>query len=244
MVYVATTGNDLNDGTAAAAFVAFVAFAQANAALEAGDTLFIEGGVYRQTLHITQSGTVNNLILVRPLDDDAVLIKGTDIVDGWNLHSGGIYSTSVQMNIDVTHRQLYDNDELMQIARWPNDSDNNVHSIDAHELTQAGTASSINGSGFPNEDLSGAFIWYLGQHSGTNWTREISASSSSTINFTDVDIERWPFKPHNSINRIDGVYGRFYVFGALPLLDTEPRIVLRRRIRNSLFPAIRWPTAF
>ncbi|AWB65681.1 hypothetical protein C2869_04165 [Saccharobesus litoralis] len=215
-VYVAPNGDDSNDGSQNAPFATF---AQANSVLTAGDTLMIAGGEYRQTLKISQSGNADNPIKVRALNDADVLITATESLSGWSQHSGNIYSASVNMTIDREFRQVYHKDKLMQIARWPNDSDNDVFTIDAHELHAKGSDSSIAVSGIPNLDLTGGYMWYLGEHSGTSWTRTITSNSQSQINFTKVDITKWPFSNHNPSKKIDGGYGRFFVFGTLELLD-------------------------
>ncbi|AWB65685.1 hypothetical protein C2869_04190 [Saccharobesus litoralis] len=217
-VYVAPDGNNNNDGSEAAPFASFW---KANSVLAAGDTLIIAGGEYRQTLTINKSGTAAEPILVRAKDGERVVIKGTEPVTGWTPYADGIYSTQVNMTIVEHSRQVYHNDELMQIARWPNDSDNDIFTIDAHEVTEAGTESSLTVAGIPDVDLTDGYLWYLGQHSGTSWTKQITSNTLTEINYPAVDITKWPYSNHNPVKRYDGGFGRFFVYGKLDLLDHD-----------------------
>lgn len=217
-VYVATDGDNSNDGSEGAPFATFF---RANQDLVAGDTLVIGGGEYRQTMTITASGTDVAPILVRAKDGENVVIKGTEKVTGWTQHSGNIYSASVNMGIVDHSRQIYHNDEFMQIARWPNDVDNDIFTIDAVELMVAGTASSMNVEDMPDVDLSGGYVWYLGQHGGNSWAKEIISNTTTEITYPEIDIARWPYSNHNPSRRIDGGFGRYYVYGKLALLDHE-----------------------
>ncbi|WP_143873058.1 right-handed parallel beta-helix repeat-containing protein [Catenovulum sediminis] len=217
-VYVAPDGSDQNNGTENAPWATF---AKANANLQAGDTLIVEGGEYRQTMRITQSGTDTNPIVIRPADGEKVVIVGTNPINDWVAQGDGIYATSVNMSIAEHSRQIYQNQELMQIARWPNDSDNDVFTIDAHQVNTAGTESRLYVDGIPDVDLTEGYLWYLGQHSGTSWTKKITSNTLSEINFTPIDITKWPYSNHNPVHKIDGGYGRFYVYGKLDLLDNE-----------------------
>lgn len=215
--YVSQDGDDDDDGSEPSPFASF---AHASSQLSAGDELIIRAGTYRETLTISTNGTRDNPIVVRAATGENVTIKGTKPLSNWSQYSGDIYQTSVRLPLGVVFNQIYHNDELMTIARWPNDSDNDRFTIDAHPLTRAGTTSSFNVENMPaGLDLSGAYVWYLGGHSGTSWTREITAYTSSSISFDEINVEQWPFSNHTPTKRTDGSYGQLFVFGDLALLD-------------------------
>ncbi|MDU0353559.1 right-handed parallel beta-helix repeat-containing protein [Paraglaciecola aquimarina] len=219
-IYVDTSGDDANnDGSEIAPYATFQ---KANANLVAGDTLIVGGGVYRQTMKITASGTAEAPILVRAKTGENVVIKATEEISGWTHYTGDIYSANVNMDITEWSRNIYQNGELMQIARWPNDVDNDAYTIDTHVINELSTASSIKVSGVPDVDLTGGYMWYLGQHSGTSWTKQITSNTASEIVFPEINVARWPYSNHNPAEFFEGGYGRFYVYGKLALLD-HPR---------------------
>ena len=115
---------------------------------------------------------------------------------------------------------LYFNGKAMDWARWPNNEDDNRFTIDASPI-QGGTASTVVNRDIPDQNWVGGYMWYLGAHSGTSWTREIKAyhSASNSISFEAVDINRWPFNPHNPTVYRNGNYGRIFLFGTLDALD-------------------------
>lgn len=215
-IYVAIDGNDSNDGSINSPYATFV---QVDDVLEAGDTVIIKAGKYRQTLDINVSGSVDNPIIIQAEDNANVIISGTETVSGWSQYQGDIYQANITMNSAEEFRQVYHNDELVDIARWPNNTDGDIFTIDAVQLSGKGTVSSVSASNVPDADLTGGYIWYLGAHSGTSWTREITDSTTNSVSFTAIDDTRWPFSPHApTILRHDN-YGRFFVFGKLALLD-------------------------
>lgn len=216
-VYVDVEGNDSNDGSQS---MPFKTFQRANQVLEPGDTLLIGGGEYHQTMNISPSGTADKPIVIRAKDDEKVVIKATNSISGWSRYAGDIYQASLSMDITKEFRQLYYNDELMQIARWPNDTDNNPYTLDASVVTTKGTTSSINTESLPDIDFNGALIWYLGQHSGTSWTRSVTGNTDSSISFTEFNPNLWPFSNHTPAKfTTGGGFGRFYVFNKFAFLD-------------------------
>ncbi len=219
-IYVATDGNDNNDGSSNAPYASFN---KVNDVISAGDTVIIKEGTYRQTLRINESGTEQSPIIIKAEEGEEVKIVGTEVVTGWSNYQGDIYQASVDMAIDEEFRQVYLNTEaevqLLQLARWPNDSDNNIFTIDAVEINSKGTTSSFSSSGIPNTDLTGGYVWYLGAHSGTSWTRKITSSSTTNISFEAINDQKWPFNPHAPTILRHNNYGRYFVFGKLSLLD-------------------------
>jgi len=213
--YVSTSGNDTNSGSLTAPFKTFD---KAIAVMQAGDECIIRGGTYRQTLTIAKDGTTGNPITFKAMAGEEVFVKATEYVNNWTLYQNNIYKATVNMNLG-DYNQVYDTGELMQIARWPNDTDGDRFTIDAKVVTSRGTRASIVTSGLPNVDLDGVMLWYLGGHTGTSWTRPATSVTTTQINF-DTLPDSWPFNPHNpSIYRKYGKFGRYYLFNKLSLLD-------------------------
>ncbi|MCF2946641.1 right-handed parallel beta-helix repeat-containing protein [Paraglaciecola aquimarina] len=212
--YVALDGNDSNNGTVDQPFKTF---AKAMTVLSAGDTLVIKEGRYSETLDIDLNGTELEPITVRAASGEKVLISATQYVNDWQLHEGSIYKTQVELTLGDVFNQVYYDGKVMDMARWPNNEDNDRHTVDAHPIT-GGDGSTINAIGLP-DDLAGGYVWYLGAHSGASWTRVITEYAPGTITYDAIDVNKWPFNPHNPGLFRNGNYGRIYVFGRLSLLD-------------------------
>lgn len=216
--YVAIDGDDANAGTMASPFKTFN---KAVAEMNAGDTCIIRGGVYEEALLVNKNGTAGNYLTFKAADGEQVQIKATTYLNGWQLHNGNIYKANVDMGIESRFRAVYHNTNYMDLARWPNNTDNNRWTVDCHPVDN-GDGSHFLVTGIPNIDWTGGLVYYLGAHSGASWTRTITASSSTRIDFTTVDTSRWPFSTHNPQtwrNYPGNNRGQLYLFNKLEALD-------------------------
>ena len=75
--YVATTGNDSNNGLIA---TPFATIQHATNQLLPGDTLFIRGGTYFEKIFCNASGTASNPIFISAYQSEQVIIDGTGVV--------------------------------------------------------------------------------------------------------------------------------------------------------------------
>ncbi|MCF8714696.1 right-handed parallel beta-helix repeat-containing protein [Joostella atrarenae] len=91
--HVSKTGSDLNDGTANTPFLTIqhaVGFAQA------GDTITVHAGVYRERINPLKGGTSNsNRILYRAAPNEKVEIKGSEIITGWEKVKGSVWKKTL-----------------------------------------------------------------------------------------------------------------------------------------------------
>ncbi|WP_298369668.1 T9SS type A sorting domain-containing protein [uncultured Lutibacter sp.] len=217
-IYVATNGDDTNNGTINSPFKTF---SKAISVMSAGDVCIIREGVYEEELSINKNGSAGNYLTFKAADGETVEIKATSIINGWQLHSGNIYKTNVNMSIASRFRAVYHNSEYMDLARWPNNTDNNRWTIDCTPVTGGdGTHFAVNS--IPNIDWTGGLVYYLGAHSGASWTRTITNSSATRIDYDAVDINKWPFTPHNPTQWRDNPgnnRGQLYLFNKLEALD-------------------------
>lgn len=218
-IYVATNGNDATgNGTISNPYKTFT---KAISLMAAGDVCIIRGGVYEQQLLVDKNGTAGNFLTFKAADGENVEIRATSKINGWQVHNGNIYKATVNMSIESRFRAVYHNSEYMDLARWPNNTDNNRWTIDCTPVI-GGDGSHFNVDNIPNIDWTGGLVYYLGAHSGTSWTRAITSSSSTRIDYTGVDITKWPFTPHNpTVTRgnPDNAYGQLYLFNKLEALD-------------------------
>lgn len=214
--YVSKDGDDSNDGSKGAPFLTIV---KASTRLFAGDTCFVMEGTYRETLTAVRSGTAERPIVFKNYGSDSVVISATDVIDGWALHEGNIYKTAADMSVG-RQNMLYFNGLAMDWARWPNNADDDRFTIDASPI-EGGSASTVVDNAIPDMDWVGGYMWYLGAHSGTSWTRVIRNydPASHTLYFDAVDINKWPFDPHNPTIVRNGNRGRIFLFGTMDALD-------------------------
>ncbi|MDO6761267.1 T9SS type A sorting domain-containing protein [Tamlana sp. 2_MG-2023] len=219
-IYVATNGNDTSgDGTITNPYKTFN---KAILEMSAGDVCIIRGGVYEQELIINKDGSANNFLTFKAATNENVEIRATSVINGWQSHNGNIYKTTVDMAIDSRFRAIYHNSEYMDLARWPNNSDNNRWTVDCAPVTD-GDGSHFTVDNIPDIDWSGGMVYYLGAHSGTSWTRTITSSTTNRIDYTEVDITKWPFTPHNPTEWRDypgNNRGQLYLFNKLEALDS------------------------
>lgn len=91
--YVALNGNDTNNGTSLAA--PFRTLQRAAETMVAGDTCFIRGGVYRETLRPVTSGTSSAPVTFTAYRNEIVTISGADIVANWSAYAGHILQAPI-----------------------------------------------------------------------------------------------------------------------------------------------------
>jgi hypothetical protein len=113
--YVATDGNDGAAGNLAAPFATIQ---HAASVMVAGDTCYVRGGKYRESVSITGlSGTSNSPVTFAAFPGEAPMLCGTmAVTSGWSLHGGNIWRTTLTNDTF----QLFVDDRMMTAARWPN----------------------------------------------------------------------------------------------------------------------------
>lgn len=216
--YVSKSGDDNNSGKESAPFLTI---AKASSIMEAGDNCIIKEGVYNETIESKQSGTQRKAITYTNFEDDRVVISATEVVDGWKHHAGNIYKVRHALSAsEAIYNTLFYKGEAFDIARWPNNADDDRFSFDGHRI-DGGSGSHFEVSGLPECDLSGGYFCYLGAHSGTSWSRKIESHKGGEIHFKGVDIKKWPYTPHNPTVLRNKNRGQLYVYGVMGLLDHE-----------------------
>ena len=113
--YVSISGDDSNPGTLD---LPFRTIQHATSIVEAGDTVHIRGGTYREKISIENlHGTKDNPITFKNYNDEEVVVSGAKVVDTpWEIHEGNIWKTTVDYDIS----QLFLDDKMLTGARWPN----------------------------------------------------------------------------------------------------------------------------
>lgn len=214
--YVSKKGKDTNSGTLNNPFQTI---SKAASQMKAGDICYIMEGTYHEVLNPKNSGTKKKPITFKNYKDDKVVIDATEVINGWQKFSGDIYKVEKEMvsATSIFNTLFYDN-EVLDIARWPNNSDGDKFTFDGHRI-KGGSGSHFEVDDLPNINFTGGYFCYLGAHSGTSWSRVINSYSDGVIRFKEVDINKWPYTPHNPTIFRNGNRGQLYLFGKLELLD-------------------------
>ncbi|MEM6643872.1 MAG: right-handed parallel beta-helix repeat-containing protein [Bacteroidota bacterium] len=198
---------------------------QAAQVMKAGDVCYIHACTYRELINPKNSGTAKKPIAFTQFENDMVIISSTDPVDNWAAYKSGVYKAlNVQMDLGDANN-VYLNQQKMQIARWPNDVDNNEYTLDAKYIDlekDKWSMSFITNAEIPTCDWTGGIIHYLGSHSGCSWERTITHHDSELgrIYFETLP-KKWPFGNTHSPQRFEnGHRGIFYLMNKLEALDT------------------------
>ena len=164
--------------------------------INAGDTLYIRGGTYRETITITNDGSSGNLITIQNYPGETVTIDGTtDITGTWNTYNEVTGAFQFSYTGDIT--QLFVDDQPMVNARWPN-AQFNDDSIFSHSTWAEGDeGNSSNGSltidtsvHDPGTIDLGGSIGILNIGSFKTWTVEITDHNlvSDVITYNSSDL--------------------------------------------------------
>lgn len=117
--YVAQT-ETASDDNSGSAFAPFKTLAKASSVAQAGDTVIIRGGVYRETLAPQNSGTASSPITFRAAEGEKVVISANDELNPLVQYDGDVYVTNMPVDLGDGRNQVFINDEMQTEARYPN----------------------------------------------------------------------------------------------------------------------------
>ena len=115
--FVAPWGQDANPGTLAAPLQTIQ---RAASFAQAGDTVLIRGGTYREMITPANSGTAAAPITFQAYNNEPVVISGADPVWGWSSFGGSIYQASQPWDLGSGNNQVFVDGQMINEARWPN----------------------------------------------------------------------------------------------------------------------------
>ncbi|MBD2043464.1 right-handed parallel beta-helix repeat-containing protein [Microcoleus sp. FACHB-672] len=222
--YVSPAGSDENSGTPEEPFQTIQ---KAATVAQAGDTVYIRAGTYREKITPANSGTADQPITFKPYKDEEVIVSGADLVTNWNLHEGNIYKAPMNGDLGEGNNQIFVNGQMMVEARWPNIDKNpaEVTRLD-NAVSDTGTVNNPNASRdaiitgtYTDSDLTQpANFWNDAKINfvpGLNWhpqTGDVTSSAPGTINFDFKWGAAEFYKPQES--------NYFYLWGSYSALDT------------------------
>ncbi len=188
---------------------------QAASVMEAGDVCILRKGTYRETVRPARSGTADRPLVFRPWPGESVVISGCEPVTAWRKSEGSIYRAPVAMKLGHENQVFADGKMLVE-ARWPNSGQSiprGLLEFDTARMGSGTTRTKIVDDDLPELDQSGAQVWVSSHKRWFCWTGRVQGSGPGHLSIEDNSDSRG-----NHVCRQDG---RYYVFGALPLLDQE-----------------------
>ena len=123
--YVATTGSDTANGTSLA--TAYKTIQKAASVMLAGDTCYVCGGTYRETVTPAHSGSSGLPITFTNYNGQLVTVSGADTISSWTLSSGSIYKAPMSWDMGRGLNQVFVDGQMMNEARWPNTGTDLLH---------------------------------------------------------------------------------------------------------------------
>ncbi|GKX28197.1 hypothetical protein SH1V18_06770 [Vallitalea longa] len=214
--YVSETGDDTNHGTL---MEPFRTIQKAASIMIEGDTCYIKGGVYRETVIPSNSGSSDNPITFEAYNNEKVVISGGDIITNWTQHSGSIYKGDMDWDLGGQNIVAVDGN-LSNEARWPNVG-TDLHTKSVLATVDSATNDPLNEytitdhdlSSFPADYWNGGLIWCLNGP-------EYYASASIITDFSSSTLHFKPWARTNSgYNSKRG--NKYYITRHLNALDTE-----------------------
>ncbi|MEA2068214.1 MAG: right-handed parallel beta-helix repeat-containing protein, partial [Verrucomicrobiota bacterium] len=220
--YVATNGNDAaNDGLSIG--TPFQTIQQAASAMDAGDTCFIRGGTYRETVTPSNSGLLSAPITFTNHNGESVLVSGLDeITNLWSPDTGGIHQVAVPLALG-SKNQVFVEGAMAYEARWPNNTGSITYYSTARPTSNGtqspdGKTNYLANAAFPfssNTDLDGASLLISPGLQWQTYVKPIRSYSSGTQTIA-YDAPR-----PGSSSWIAQTDDFFYIFGSKALLDAD-----------------------
>lgn len=220
--YVSTNGSDTaNNGLYIGA--PYQTIQKAASVMEAGDTCFIRGGVYREMVVPINSGSFSEPITFTNYNGESVLVSGLDVItNSWTPDTGGIYQIAASLLLG-SKNQVFVEGAMAYEARWPNNT-NTLTRFTTARPTSNGTQSPdgntnyLTHTAFPfsgSDDLDGASLWIAPGLQWSTYVQPIRSWSPATKTIAyDAPVP-------GSTSWTAQTDDFFYIFGSRALLDAD-----------------------
>lgn len=220
--FVSNSGSDASAGTIVQPFATIQR--AANVA-QPGDTVFIRGGTYRETVTPAHSGTASAPIIFEPYNGESVTLSGADAVGGWNVYHGSIFQANQPWDLGAGNNQVFVDGAMMNEAHWPAGGGDLFHpaTATADSITSSvslsgpfgGTATATITSAAltqPAGALVGATI-HIAPGEGWAW-------QTGTVIDSQLGQLTYQYTQLNTSYQIPRNGNRFYLTGQLQMLDS------------------------
>ncbi len=154
--YVSPAGNDTNNGTSLSS--PFRTVQRALDVVNAGDQIYIRGGIYRERPRLRTSGASGQRILISAYANEVPIIDGSKEVGEWSLHEESIYRAQVLSIETIPGHPNYGNPVRVGHVI-----------LDLNKLTRVNSYEEMSvGSFYQSNDLSTLYVWTLNNDSPAN----------------------------------------------------------------------------
>jgi len=164
-----------------------------------GDKIVVHEGIYRETIVIDKDD-----IDLSNYENDYVLVTGTELVSNWNVATNmvnGVMKADVsKINMQTDYSQLFDNGQMQQIGRHPNNTSGKmmevIHPNGGYALlNNCQKAAGANAPGqvtfdehpLPNRDLSGGVVRAMTGKMRHYVYGNITGNSGNTVSFRAIN---------------------------------------------------------
>ncbi|MBK1880402.1 right-handed parallel beta-helix repeat-containing protein [Pelagicoccus mobilis] len=205
-VYVSPAGSDDAVGSFEAPFQTI---ANAVSQMDEGDVCWLMEGVYREPI---VPGADD--LTFRAYPNNAVTLSAFEPLSGWSAHEGSTYVADLAWSLGEEN-QVFFNQKMMQLARWPNKTNDDL--FDLEMVWATGTNSSVSHESIPDQNWAdGGVILFLGKNRWTSWRVPVTGSQSGKVDFAELP-DDWDFAgSHSPMDR-----GEFYLMNTYEALDAE-----------------------
>lgn len=148
-----------------------------------GDTCFLRGGVYNETLRPAGSGTRGKPITFRNYQTERAILSGADRVSGWRKAGRGIWTAPVGWDL-ADGNQVFADGRMLTEARWPNNTGTLLQPVRAR--AGVGSANTVTDPNLPGGDdvWKGALLWCAGGAEWICWAARVTAYDAKTHTLT------------------------------------------------------------
>ncbi len=229
--YVSVSGSNKNSGTEAKKPFRTIQYAVDR--MQAGDKCYVMEGIYRETVTFSQSGELEQPLLITNYQGQKVVVSGLDLVTGWKKNDDGTWQTRVDWTMGLGKNQLFCDNEVMIEARFPNVPAQSLElpvgglsklqpTFTHFSLLDADHLVSESIKTFPKNAWKGAI--YYGFHN-SGWSAQtaiVTQSDSSTLALSEKT-KNWWFYPMRTVKVEEG---RGMLVGVKAALDVPNEWIL------------------
>ncbi|MFC2113548.1 right-handed parallel beta-helix repeat-containing protein [Bacteroidota bacterium] len=219
-IYVSPYGDDSNPGTLKKPFLSL---SQAASVAQAGSTVIIREGVYKEILRPANSGSEGQPIVFKSYEGEKVIVTAMEDLEGWELDEVEVYKTKVEWDLGQENMLIAEG-VLCDMARWPNNTDGDPFSMNGLR-NDGGSKKEIKENsiliykeGIPDMDWSdGGWINFFGDAQGSGWLTWRSFIKESGSDRVSFDLPRgWVGSYHAPADK-----GEFFLQGIKAALDYQ-----------------------
>ena len=190
--YVSTNGLDANPGSPS---LPFLTIQRAVDVAVSGETVYVQGGDYREAVTVTKSG-----IAIEAHTNESPVIKGSVLQTEWTLYDGAIWKTT----FDVKPQQVFVDDVPLKMIGYPNRfHETNQYGALFCKLYGTNLVDLFAGSFFYETNNSTLYVWLSDSTTPSNHIVEVSRRYYTLLSPKDsvsVRIKGICFKHSNSLS--------------------------------------------